>query len=78
MSLSVLVEREVHLERIPDRVRWFFQNLLPGYGYRKLFVRMAIAQGRYFDMSRHLAELWYAQPAEFEVKRRRQPRSGAA
>lgn len=56
---GVGVERQLEL----GRIKWFFQNLLPGYSYRKLFVRMAIAQKRYADLTQHLRELWHRQPA---------------
>lgn len=41
------------------RLKWFFQSLLPGYSYRKLFVRMAIANKGYAGLTRHLAEIWH-------------------
>jgi hypothetical protein len=58
-EVSVGVERRVDL----GRVKWFFQNLLPGKSYRKLFVRMAIEQSRYADLTQHLGELWHRQAA---------------
>lgn len=48
-------ERQVNL----GRMGWFFQSLLPGKRYRKLFVRMAVAQGRYATLNNHLAEIWH-------------------
>jgi hypothetical protein len=56
---GVSVERQVDL----GRVKWFFQSLLPGKSYRKLFVRMAIAQRGYADLTQHLGELWHRQEA---------------
>lgn len=59
------VEAGVGLERQvePGRIGWFFQSLLPGYSYRKLFVRMVIAQRRYMDLTQHLREIWHRRPA---------------
>lgn len=42
-------------EIAPDRMRWFFQGLLPGYGYRKLLVRMATAHAGYAHARRPAA-----------------------
>jgi len=56
---GVSVERQVDL----GRVKWFFQNLLPGRGYRKLFVQMAITQSRYGELTHQLGELWHRQAA---------------
>lgn len=61
---EVGAEAGIGLEKKVDlgRMRWFFQKQLPGRSYRKLFVKMVIAQKRYSDLTAHLEQLWHRQP----------------
>ena len=56
-DLGLGLEKAVNLRRI----KWFFQELLPRYSYRKLFQRMIITQSSYTDLTKHLGMLWHKQ-----------------
>jgi hypothetical protein len=58
------VSGEVGLEKqwnLSETLGWFLRNI-PGYRYRKLLMRLVIAQREYTHIDRHLYKIWNSTP----------------